>query len=359
MSILIVCEKPFQAKHYAAFLNKGDKIILAPSIDAYKFKLQDDLKFANVPYNNESPIYKENDIIYSDYSDCSDINYKRLFLSSIYELNSHSTKNNVLSRFIEKKYELKENYEEEIKELYAFLNSFDQIINLCEMDHTGLRGFDKLFEICYEIKDLKSFFKNKIVRNYKTAVREHETNFKDFVYKENSALKLEKDFFDDDFVAHQRRIYMNKDFFDYNYNLNSVMLLNKAYKKIFNENLNQILTRNFIQTLFLVEKLQCRKESDILCLMSENNIGSPSSIHPILDGLYKLKILDKTESKEMIVSEKGMELLSLLHRKLNDPHLSNRILKDQKELNHNDFKDKYSKYLKKSFGMQKRFLNKK
>lgn len=349
MSKLIVCEKPAQANKYQPFLNKNDKIIIAPCVVGYRFLFDKELKFNELPFFNHSPQYKKNIAAYEEYKATKWI--KSLFITAFDQdkrldhplfINFHKEKSR------NTKTEL---YASLKREIHEFLSSFDEIIFACDTDHTGVRGFDFLFKYYYEINNIEDFCnQNNIELN----------SYENYCLSDKEikkGIKNKKRFYESTIYNQGRVFYQNKDYFEYNYSLNSLLLLNKAYYLSFDKYPNHIITKNFIQTLFYIKENNSLTEGKIIGHMNKSEIGNPASRTEILLKLYDLNLVKKTE-KNVFLSNEGATFMDLLHRKLNDPHLAKRLENDYENLTHSEFRDKYGKYLKTVFSKQKRFINK-
>lgn len=344
MSRLFVCEKRQQAEFYQRYCNEGDSFILCTTITSYLFDYPSSLKFKDLPIIDSAIKYKVTENPYVE-------DYSRNQYTSYYSYIKKRVCNPILVEFYNYKSISSKN------SIHNFLSSFDEIVYACDADHTGARGFDFLFEKYFEIDDLKSFsLENNVEINAfinlggfdENSIREAYSNIDNF--------------FTNEYIGRFRESYLKKDFFEYNYNINSLLLINKAYYLAFGTYPKYILTKNLVQTLFLLKKLSVR-DVYFSKYLEHNNIGSPASRTRIIGNLKEMNLVSSIKIDNTIyycINDKGYKFLSLLHRKINDPYLSKRVVKDceNKDLSFIDFKEKYSKYLKDVFSKQKRFINK-
>lgn len=353
MSKLLICEKQSCAIEYIKHLNKEDSILLCPAVVSYLFSYDRELYFKDLPFYEEKSKYKENITIYQNgYNESWFLKQH----SSEYNLdNSKGFKNELIYNFfIEKN---KNQNSKECKKLekliHQYFASFDEIIFAYDLDHTGVRGFDFLFKYFYNIPNLKVFCHNN---NIKLKSYEFERIHNLTINEPN---KFIKDFNTSEKINNLRIAYKNKDFFEYNYNLNSLMLFNKIYFNIFKEYPKHIMTKNFISTLFIFKDSEYIDIIKIITTMTQKEIGNPASRNLIIEKMIELRLIEADNNLNSYkITKEGRVMLSFLHRKVNDPHLTNRIYVDNYKLSTFDFKIKYGKYLKTVFSKQKRFLNK-
>ncbi len=91
----------------------------------------------------------------------------------------------------------------------------------------------------------------------------------------------------------------------------------------------------------------------------KKEIGHPASQNLIIEKMIELRLIEEDNNLNSYkMTKEGRLMLSFLHRKVNDPHLTNRIYVDNYKLSTFDFKIKYGEYLRTVFSKQKRFLNK-
>lgn len=351
MSKLFVCEKPHQASLYQFLLEENDAIILAPCVVGYRFLFDKNLEFKNLPYIDKEPKYKKNILQYDSNINnqwienykTQVLNYKERFTSEIYK-NFYFYKQNEPNS---------ENYKNALKDIHNYLSSFDEIIFACDVDHTGVRGFDFLFKLYYEIENLQDFCNNNDIKlsSIKAWSLDQKSLEKTFLNRNS--------FYESDLFNKKRLSYMNKDYFEYNYLLNSLLLINKAYYLTFNKYPDNIITKNFIQILFKFENNEKIEMIKLLRNMENSDIGNAASRNEILNRMSELKLIQSNNKHEVSITYEGKVFLSFLHRKMNDPHLAERLEKDYELLSHIEFKNKYNKYLKTVFEKQKRFINSK
>jgi len=346
MNKLFVCEKSDQAKKVMKTLSFGDTLILAPSISAYLFKYPKQLHFKNTPFFDKSPEYK--------------INYEsNYFLKSVVCIfkEDKQSESSILQNYLDSMRNNLPNIKESRDNLISFLSSFDEIIYACDSDHTGMRGFDLLFSQYFKIPSLKSFSINNNV----------EFSFLNLLALDDNSLHCayfnKKSIFDPSSrVALLRNAYSKKDFFDYNYNLNSLMLIERAYSLAFDSRPGMTITRNMISLLTLLSKLNSDQHFYSHYLVKKN-IGSPVSSNKIVELLLDIGLIEWLKEKHnqtIILSSKGALFLEKLHRRIKNPHLASTLFDDiyKDEFSCLDFKEKYSTYLKKSFSSQKKLNNK-
>ncbi|MFS1427341.1 hypothetical protein LMH73_009290 [Vibrio splendidus] len=346
MSKLFVCEKHSQAQSFQFLLKEGDGIILCPSISSYKFKNASTLSFSGLPYSDLEPEYTNTSSI-EQASEQRESMYSRFFTADTY------IDHPVLSAFYHAKIKTANPFSTAVaySDFCDFLNEFDEIVYACDPDHTGVRGFDFLFGKYYGIKELAHF-----------ATQYHMTITACMLTGGISSKCISKAvenrscFFESTDIQRMRDTYLKKDFFDYNYNMNSILLLNKAYHITCGQFPNPVLTRNYIQTLFLIHEYSA-DINRVLHRMDQADIGTPASRNKIIINLTINGLVCESEGC-YITTERGNSFILALHRKMNDPHLSERLMHDYTELTVNEFKAKYSKYLSSAFGKQKRHINK-
>lgn len=362
MSKLLVCEKPDQAQRYLSICNKEDAIIVCPTIVSYAFDYPTNLYFSQLPFTSLPPRYKPANL---------DPEWYLHLYSSLYTQDNKIKNHPVLTTYFYNKHPCSpyksadsNTLEKARKDLYALLTSFDEIVFACDADHTGMRGFDFLFSRYFEIDDLQKFSENNQLTV--TALINKE-GFDEISLRKS--MENRSDFFENVDVKCFRCHYQKKDFFEYNYNLNSLMLLNKTYFLALGKYPECVITKNFIQALFLLENIET--EARFAQRLEKSFIGTPASRKAIMDNLNNLGLIDIIKkgpssgnciclTTRLSISEQGTRFLNLLHRKLNDPYLAERLLKDceNETLTLNDFKIKYDKYLDVVFSKQKRLINK-
>lgn len=358
MTTLIICEKPSQAKDVLRNSPPDTTVLVCPCVVSYRFKYISELRFADVPYHNEEVKYHNNITDHINYP----IDLKNLQTMVIH--NGEEAKNILFERFYnEKEKDSKSiDYIKTLNEVHDYIASFDEIVFGCDMDHTGVRGFTFLFDKYFEIEDFKIF------------TTEHNISVNTYHYKNLNdkgfvkTIKNKKTFFSNENIIKHSRVYKNKDFFDYNYNMNSLMLFNKAYKEATGIKNKQLMTKNFISALFIIKKYNEENDNKYINeyilseILNKKHICSHASRGKLINFIMESKLVNYTQPKSIKenihFNESGIKFLSLLHRKVDDPHLTDRLFKDYKTLSINDFNQKYSRYLTSVFGKQKRLVNK-
>jgi hypothetical protein len=354
MTRLFVCEKRHQAELYLPHIHKDDAIILCQTITSYLFDYPKKLAFSQAPYSSQIPQYKPALVtpsnlyvrnIYTSYLTIKDGLQEHPLLKEYFD----STNNNPPDTDITNKRD----------RVHKFLASFDEIIYACDHDLTGTRGFDFLFSKYYKIEDLTSF---SLLHNINFSTVAFSGGLDPESIKKG--ISERKDFFTSKYIQFFREKYLKKDFFEYNYNLNSLILINKAYHLAIREFPFHLITKNFIQTLHILY-IDPIPDHRLVKIMERKFIGQAASRSTIISKLIDLNLilLDKKNPRfetEYKISPLGITFISLLHRKLNDPHLSERISRDldNKKLSVKSFKEKYETYLSKAFSRQKRHINK-
>lgn len=348
---LFVVEKQDVVKRLIHLLNENDLIILAPSINGYKFNYQK-LNFLNAPYTKEKPKYKMN----------LNANYIDHFLT--YCVNKDGK---TKITFLEKhRRNIQNNKQTEQSLINEFLCQFDEIVCACDRDHTGIRSFDFKFSKYFNLGD--NYIDYFISKNIKTTQMIMLDLLKTSI---TNSFKSRKNISDSRLFLKLKEDYLKKDFFDYNYNLNSLLFFSQ-----FN-NSKMVITRNMIQTLYILKSCDNIDSVTLLSKMNRKQIGSIASRSEIIEKLIELNFFEKTLLKFCIIddkreslrqyfklSKKGKELINQCHKKINDPFLSERLLNDifghknGDGLPINDFYKKYEQYLYTAFSKQKRFLNK-
>tara|TARA_B100000700_G_scaffold57935_1_gene62880 strand:+ start:977 stop:2053 length:1077 start_codon:yes stop_codon:yes gene_type:complete len=349
---LFICEKPDIAKKLQPFLNENDLIILSQPIGVFKFNYQN-ISFSEAPYTKEKPQYK------------IDFNAKNIENSCITAFNKSGK---VRVNFLEYYYSsLKNNKEVKFKDIDNFFNNFDEIVNCCDADYSGARAFDFKFSKYFKLGDdyLNYFQNKKLILSTMYLYILLDYNIKESFSQRYNSKNYQL------FLKH-REEYQKKDFFEYNYNLNSLLFFSKYIKNI-------VLTKNMIQTLLLFKNELEFSDSNILFKMDKKKIGTAASRYKIIEELNKSDIIEqvhldyyllKTKEKRIKsyfrIAKQGQFLLNeIMHKKIKDPHLSERLnadifgTKNNESLSFEDFYNKYEQYLYTVFSKQKRFLNKK
>lgn len=369
---LFVCEKPMAANSLTNIINENDHIILAQGISSYKFDYQL-VKFSESPYTKEKPRYKH--YIKNNFD---------IFNTECWDNNGNRFKNTFLKKYFDFKNNEVFNKENNLKLLEEFFRQYDEIVYACDADLTGFRGFDFKFEKYFNLgKDWISFFDKLNIKITGMIINSLDEKSLNDSYKKREILK------DSLFFKNLKDSYLKKDFFEYNYNLNSILFFSDALKDagyIKNEH-SKILTKNYILTIFLIKNNDHLSISNITNKMCLKNIGSSASRYVIIDDLLKMEIVeedknvllddndndDELKSYKYKLTKMGEKFVCNLHKKVRDPDLSIRLLKnnftiiddlkydkreDAKNLSVEDFKEKYEKYLYNVFSKQKRFLRK-
>ena len=350
MRKLILCEKPMAANEFCKLINKNDKIILSQSIAGYTFNYQD-IKFSEAPYTKENPKYKFRKLENSLFSTAS-FNYKKEIIDCPMLIEIYN-KREILNK------------EEYIKLVINYLKNFNEIIFACDWDISGHRGFHLKFSNYFKLgENWLNILTNLGIKI--TAVKiscfNHESLKKDFnnrvEYKNNENIEYFKD------------SYIKKDYFEYNYNLNSLLFFNEILKNL-NSNLDILLTKNYISTLFLINNNE-KNEHEILSEMREMAIGSFTSKSKIISKLFENKLIENDKNNHLILTDLSEKFIKFLHKKINDPYLNIRLYINNLESSHydeklialnqnlsvDDFKFKYEKYLYDVFSKQKRLSRK-
>lgn len=350
MSKLFVCEKHSQAQSFQKHCKEGDSIILCPSICSYTFKYPSTLRFSGLPYLNIDPEYAHADFEY----------IAGLRKRSYGTLYSHDgcCEHPVLVEYYRAKIESNKEDEIEIaqKALFDLLGSYDEIVYACDPDHTGTRGFDFLMSKYFGIKSLEEFshkYDLKVMACLTLGGLSYNCIGK--------AISQRESFFESQMIELYRQFYLKKDYFDFNYNINSLLLLNKAYFLASGKYPQNPITRNLIQVMFLLSQMgkvdiRLYRELDL------RYVGSPASRCQIIESLKEMGLVaEKSEGRrEFSLTELGQRFLVFLHRKMDDPHLAERVMKDcaNASMSLEEFRAKSDKYLSLVFSKQKRHINK-
>jgi hypothetical protein len=173
-----------------------------------------------------------------------------------------------------------------------------------------------------------------------------------------------------DMFKHFKDAYQKKDYFEYNYNVNSLLLFGEVLRKTGIYNNNLILTKNFIQTLYIIHNYKDKiNECRLLKIMEINNIGQACSRHEIYLKLYENSLLEKRlvnidgiERGYVVLSDYGKEFMEYLHPRTNDPKLCSRLdeeIKSNSKMTIKEFKEYTDNYIQDVFGKQKRYMRKK
>jgi len=355
---LFICEKPSCAKNHEFLLEEGDLIIIACGTGSYKFDYQE-MSFSDAPYTNESPQYKIH----------HDGDFTPLTLSA---WNSEERfESDVLRKLVTLNKDKEKNHREIDSVTNNFLKDFDEIIFSCDSDVTGVRAFcfklERFFNLGINWREKLALNKIKV-----TAINYSALDKKSLErYYENRDLLDKNQLF-----SLLESAYIKKDFFEYNYNLNSILFFTDALdlpEHLIGE-YDFILTRNYILILFLIRDKKTLFTNNLNRTLE--NIGSVISHEISIDNLLKIGLIKedrcnpfKRNFNEICYRYKitsiGEDFLNNLHKKVNDPHLGDRLHNDNftpysKTLNlpTDDFKIKYEKYFYNVFSKQKRFLRK-
>lgn len=347
MPTLFLCEKASQAKDMAKCIGENDAIILCPSVASYVFRYPENLKFSELPYSSLNPNYVWNPEFTSDKS-CIKIYSTVITRSCVYE--EDTLREYAISKLKQQSSDL------ERGKAIAFLKRFSEISFACDSDHTGVRGFDFMFQKYFGINDLEKFSRESGIKI--TAC----VNYRGFDSRSITIMIENRvDYFESQCINSFRASYKKKDFLDYNYNCNSLLLLNKIYFLSLGKYPDFTITRNYIQALFIIKSGEFSR-NNIYREMDDQKIGSPASRSCILERLTDMRLVESTDNKRISysLSESGNSFVGMLNRRLNDPHLAQRSAVDVGDIDFSleGFKEKYGKYLAGNFQKQKRLLNK-
>lgn len=352
MPKLFVCEKKSQAQHILHAIENDDVIILCPTIGSYLYDYPNNLGFSNLPYTNYSPRYKTESCEHNS-------KYRKLFRTTIISKKRSMESPLLLRYYTSLENGIMDDIERVRAEVLDFLSGFDEVIFACDPDYTGVRGFDLLFENYFGIKNLKEFSENT-----QTLFTASIFNFVFTGDCMSKAIETRSDFFLNQSINKFRIWYKKKDFFEFNYNLNSLLTLNKAYLLAYGTYPNFLITKNVVLVAFMLSG-DSMDISKLIHKLSEKEIGTPASRNEIIERMCDASILklehDEISGRKTVrITKEGLAFLGNLHRKVNDPFLSERLYNDFKnyDLSLDAFKEKYSKYLSVVFSKQKRFINK-
>jgi hypothetical protein len=384
---LFIQQALFDSPPYQLLMNEGDQTIIINQTFSYNFKYKN-VKFSEAPYTKEKPQYNNNA-------------HKENSLFNLITLD-HKTipqNNSILTNFFELNYDInKKSSYKSLDLIIEFFSSFDEIIYICDLSPSGCRGFDFKFQKYFKLgEDWITFFKKigiKVSVMKRESIDKHSL-IKSFEKRDNIENSKEYN------IA--KESYLKKDFFEYNYNLNSILFFNDVlnnigYIKDSNQD-NIVLTKNYILILFLIYNNKSIHEDKIIELSHKIGVGHLSSKYTskvIINSLLKMKLikfkfLEPTEiynnpnrkKDYLALSNIGLNFINNIHKKINDPYLSIRLLKDNyidssnvytekslqektlkplditsSKLSLEDFYFKYEKYLYTSFSKQKKFLRK-
>jgi DNA topoisomerase IA len=150
-------------------------------------------------------------------------------------------------------------------------------------------------------------------------------------------------------------------FFDFNYNVNSMALFGDCLRRVGVNTDTYGMSKYSLQLLYACVAHEGISDMPLLLLMESwpgtgryqpSAIGSPASRHVILSGLLDAGLLDSNDRK-VSVSERGRRFLDLLHPDCEDADLPARLLEWQRDWPVS--KPKVERYLRTFFGKQKRF----
>lgn len=341
MAKLYISEKPVQSQVLIKTLGKeGDVFMLAPSIINFKFKYPSYLSYKDYPFSNKLTEYK----LMSE-SKLFEFPFKIITSNGVKDIENISSKKvfDLLTQSYIDEYKLAK----ERNKLIDYFQQFDEIIVATNADYTGTRAFD-----LYVSDFLNHHFElNKnVTRIWINSFDEVEL-IKSFNEREdiNRSEKNNK----------ARDYYKNKDFFSYNFNINSLMIFDDMLKKVGSYSDDILLTYNMLQTLLLLKNKI--KQKDLLIKMENVRIGTVASRAVMLETLFEfglIKIIKKSNGDNLyILTEESFTLLNLIHNKIKS--ITPEKLQKDLSMEHEDFKDKYSRKIATYFKKQRNYFRNK
>lgn len=348
MTKLFFCEKPSQAKMIAKSVAKeGDVFVITPVVVSYKFKYPSNLSYKEYPYNKKNPTYKIN-------------HYSKMFDFDLMISDSNgelSTNTHIINNSIKKLFNYlislnKSFYKNEIltlrNEIKEYFKTFEEWVVANDADHSGARAFD--FYIEHFLNEYRFTVDNNSVTRLFAYAYDDKSLKKAFLNRES--------YKDSPNVKRHQDVYKNRDFFNYNFNINSLLIFDNTFKEIGCFNQNFIMTYNMLQTMLLLRDVNLT-ESNLIRELELRDIGSCVSRSEIIRILFEQYLIEKTErfrkEKVLQLSAEGIEFIELIHNKINSLNPVD-VSKDFEEMNHKEFKEKYSNKLETFFKKQRNFL---
>jgi len=347
---LFVCEKPMAAKLISSIMSDDDIAILAQGTAAYQFNYQE-ISFKESPYTREIPKYKKNN------------NYE------FFDIVTFDNKGNSFECPTLKEIRNLDQYSEIIKEYFA---QFSEVIYCCDYDLTGYRAFSFRMEFYFKIGDnWEDFFEKNNIKLSVIKINAFDSEMLKESYKERLLIKGNVE------LESLKSNYIKKDYFEYNYNLNSMLFFGQALREVgyIKGDHDFLLTKNYIWVIFELNKNKLNL-STLLKKMENKNIASSASRKQLLKNLKLMGLIKEDNSfsnKCLELSQLSLDFIKKLHKKVDDPFISLRLLHNNFEYGYNisglkiknvenlsilDFMEKYEKYLYNTFSKQKRFLRK-
>ena len=351
---IFACEKPHSLKHISSALNESgelgenDFFIITPSIASFKFSYPKMIGLKDAPYANLNPEYK---CLYAEYGQ----------YGNVYNKNGRLVENELSEILKEYHNKIKRVYSsedsiDEIREKYKnyLKNNVLEIINFCDYNHTGARGFKFYFEKYHGLLSLERF---KNVYDTKVSV------VRCMAYDKRTTINSFKSRFDysDELSIFMIDYFRKKDFLDYNFNINSMLYLGNTLRNS-GIHLNDFISRNMLYTLLIIADIEKTTEGNVLKVMVENDIGSNISRAKIIEKLYDYEFIELIKTgvnhkKSYIrLSDCAKLFLSNLHPSLKSYKVASKFYKKTGELSLTEFKTEISKYLNNVFEKQDRFL---
>lgn len=350
MSTLYFVEKFSQAKMVAEVVaEKGDIFVVLPTISGYKFKYSSELSYKNFPIIEENYKYKankENTLFEYPIKEFDGVSLVELRVQPLQELNQF--KSNPYKEFLQIIATVKELFEK-----------YPNWVLATDADHSGVRGFDLFFEVF--LNQPISSFKYKTLKRANFYSLEESEIKKAIMNADNIDVKTRSK----DTVYHYdkcKSAYKNKDFFDYNFNINSLLTFNDTLSLAGAYRHNFVFTHFMLKTILLIKENGTLKVNDLHSKLSQNEIGSPASRHEIIESIYKLGLIEKriraNQPDKFALTEEGELFASMIHNKINSLN-TKKIIEDINNLEHKEFKNKYSIKLSEFFKKQRNFVRSK
>lgn len=161
-------------------------------------------------------------------------------------------------------------------------------------------------------------------------------------------------------------------YFDYNYLLNAYPIMGATFKKALIEYSSWPLSKHELQLLYFMRNSKALREHTIVELMRSwkctgryrighpdtfSGLGNASARSIIIDNLLNAELLQLSDGKMLMISDKGERLLQFMHPDCEDQDQVFRIY-SWAQLPFDEAKAKIDRYIKTFFGKQKRFLSK-
>lgn len=327
-------EKHQQAQSLSDLIGEeGDLFIIIQMYGVYKFKDLKNLSWKEFPYTIEKPAYE----IKSNPS---------LINKTMMEVRNgvlESLEEQLLTKRMEA---IKKNDEspKELDKLIEKIDTYKEWIIAVDPDHTGIRGFDLLFEKVLK-KEIKDFSCKSVKQLMSNLENKKET---ESLIEKSVCLKYCKK---NTHYEKCQNTYKNKDYVDYNFNINSLFTFDEILKIVGSYHKNTLFTHFKLKALSKFREFEKINIAVYIHSLHNDNIGSPSSRMEILEDLGRLELIENIDGKELKITEKGKEFISLIQPK-EDLLDTTKLIYDIDSMDHEDFKRIYKEKLRMFFCYQ-------